>query len=177
MSRKQKSGLVVLLLYSFLYMGCGGKGNEVKSKTDQSVSDTISVHNFATLELFLFTDSGKTQIVNFWAMWCTPCVKELPIIEDYAKKHPDTDVLLISLDFPKDIETKLKPFLKNKNITSKVILLDDSDANSWIDKINPDWSGAIPFTIIFNNEKRSYHERVFENLEDLENEIKKTINN
>ncbi|EPR68468.1 hypothetical protein ADICYQ_2563 [Cyclobacterium qasimii M12-11B] len=108
-------------------------------------------------------------------MWCAPCVKELPIIEAYAKKNPNADVLLVSLDFQKDIETKLKPFLKDKNISSKVILLDDPDSNSWIDKIDPNWSGAIPFTIIFNNKNRSFHERAFESLEDLENEIQKLI--
>ncbi len=104
-------------------------------------------------------------------MWCAPCVKELPYIQEYADKNPDVEVLLVSMDFIKDIDTKLKPFLKERNITSKVILLDDPDANSWIDKVNPDWSGAIPFTIIFNNKTRKFYERSFENLKDLEKQI------
>lgn len=110
-------------------------------------------------------------------MWCAPCVKELPYIEAYTKKHPEVEVLLVSMDFPKEIETKLKPFLKEKNITSKVVLLDDPDSNTWIDKIDPNWSGAIPFTIIFNNEERSFYERSFESLEDLENQVNKTTKN
>lgn len=81
------------------------------------------------------------------------------------------------MDFPEDIETKLKPFLQKKGITSKVVMLDDPDANTWINKVDANWSGAIPFTIIFNNKNRSYYERDFKSVEDLENEINKTIKN
>mgnify|MGYP000483516689 CR=1 FL=1 len=72
------------------------------------------------------------------------------------------------MDFPEDIETKLKPFLEKKKITSKVILLDDPDSNTWIDKVDPNWSGAIPFTLVFNNNKRAFFERSFEDLAALE---------
>ncbi|WP_229792609.1 TlpA family protein disulfide reductase [Ulvibacter litoralis] len=146
-------------------------------ESNLSVNEEIPIYDFSSLEPLLHTESENIHIVNFWAMWCAPCVKELPIIQEYEKNHPNVEVLLVSLDFPKDIETKLKPFLKKKGITSKVVLLDDPDANSWIDKIDPNWSGAIPFTIVFNNEKRSFHERAFKDIQDLEREINRTINN
>jgi len=148
-----------------------------KNKTAASSSfDTIPVYDFKNLEPLLYTKSKKTHIVNFWAVWCTPCVKELPYLEAYAKNNPDTELLLVSLDFPEDMNSKLIPFLKSKEITSKVVVLDDPDANSWIDKVYPNWSGAIPFTIIFNNSNRSFHEKTFESLEDLLQTIDKTIN-
>lgn len=146
------------------------------NKTVTTINDSIPVYNFDTLEPLLYTDTNKTYIINFWAMWCAPCVKELPYIKAYADKNPDVEVLLVSMDFPKDIETKLKPFLKKKNITNKVVILDDPDANTWINKIDPNWSGAIPFTILFNNKQRAFYERSFENEADLETEINKTIN-
>ncbi len=173
---KQKGVLVLLFSLPIFFMGCKNKGNEVNSDIDRSRSDTVDVYDFNALEPLLYTDAEKTHIVNFWAMWCAPCVKELPIIEAYAKNNPDTEILLVSLDFPADIESKLKPFLKKKGITSHVVLLDDPDANSWIDKIDPNWSGALPFTIIHNGKSRTFHERTFESLEDLENEINLTFN-
>ena len=145
----------------------------VTSKAKKNVNQDIPVYDFNEFEPLIYTKSDKTYLVNFWAMWCAPCVKELPYIEEFAVKYPDVEVILVSLDFPKDIETKLKPFLKKKNITQKVVLLDDADANAWIDKIDPNWSGAIPFTIMFNKNERLFYERSFENLEDLENQIKK----
>lgn len=133
----------------------------------------ITIYNFTSIEPVLYSQTPSIKIVNFWAMWCAPCIKELPYLEEYAATHPEVELVLVSLDFPEDIETKLKPFIKKKNIQSKVILLDAPDANSWIDKVNPSWSGAIPFTIISTDTDRSYHERSFESVEDLSNEVNK----
>jgi len=161
----------ILILITVLFLGFTTEGN---SQINNNTNITkIPVLNFNGLEPLLYTDSDEIHIVNFWAMWCAPCVKELPILQEYQKQHPQVKVTLVSLDFTEDIETKLKPFLKKKGITSQVVLLDDPDANSWINKIDPNWSGAIPFTIIFNAKNRSFHERMFTNLEDLENEINK----
>lgn len=160
----------ILVLISFLFLGFTAESNlDIVYKTPSS--GEIPILNFEGLEPLLYTDSEEIQIINFWAMWCAPCVKELPIIQEYQNNNPNVKVTLVSLDFPEDIETKLKPFLKQKGITLNVVLLDDPDANSWIDKIDPNWSGAIPFTIIFNNKNRSFHERMFENIEDIENEV------
>lgn len=163
----------ILVLVMCLFLSC----NNSKSNTVVVNNDTIPVYNFDQLQPLLYTDSSKTYIINFWAMWCAPCVKELPYIQQYQQKNPETEVILVSLDFTKDIETKLKPFLKQKNITSKVVLLDDPASNTWIDKIDPNWSGALPFTIVFNNKKRAFFERSFESVEDLETEINKTLTN
>ncbi len=173
---KQKiHSLFYILLIVCFCLSC--KNDKKDTKELSNINETIDVYDFETIEPLFYTHTNKTYIVNFWAMWCAPCVKELPYIEAYTKKHPEVEVLLVSMDFPKEIETKLKPFLKEKNITSKVVLLDDPDSNTWIDKIDPNWSGAIPFTIIFNNEERSFYERSFESLEDLENQVNKTTKN
>ncbi|MDO6519570.1 TlpA family protein disulfide reductase [Zobellia uliginosa] len=167
--------LLSLLFMPFSYAQVASSTSSPKLKGHEA-SNEIAIYDFDALEPLLHTDSDKIHIVNFWAMWCAPCVKELPIIQEYEKNNPNVEVLLVSLDFPENIETKLKPFLKKKGITSKVVLLDDPDANSWIDKIDPNWSGAIPFTIVFNRRHRSYHERVFEDIEDLKSEINKIRN-
>ncbi|WP_052466923.1 TlpA family protein disulfide reductase [Psychroserpens damuponensis] len=167
--------IIVLLVFS----RCKDNASAITTVNDNEhtvdMSTDIPVHNFTSFEPLLYTTSNKTYIVNFWAMWCAPCVKELPYIQQYAKAYPDAEILLVSLDFQKDIDTKLKPFLQKHGITSKVVLLDDPDSNTWIDKIDPNWSGAIPFTIIFNAEKRAFFERSFESFEDLENEVQNTI--
>ncbi|GAK76223.1 hypothetical protein JCM19296_1820 [Nonlabens ulvanivorans] len=93
-----------------------------------------------------------------------------------ASQNPDIDMLLVSMDFTNDVETSLKPFLKDNNIKSRVILMEDPDANYWINQIDPSWSGAIPFTIIFNKNKRLYLEQSFENAEDFQNQINQFYN-
>jgi hypothetical protein len=82
---------------------------------------------------------------------------------------------LVSLDFPKHIETKLIPFLQKRGLESEVVLLDDVDSNTWIPKVNEDWSGAIPATIIYNADKSVFYERSFD-YKELETELQKFIN-
>jgi hypothetical protein len=40
-------------------------------------------------------------------------------------------------------------------------MLDDPDSNRWIDLVNPNWSGAIPATLIYNKTKREFFEKEF----------------
>lgn len=46
----------------------------------------------------------------------------------------------------------------------------DPDQNTWVPKVNADWSGAIPATVIYNKDKRSFYERSF-TLAELEKEL------
>ncbi len=146
-------------------------------KTISSKDIKLEVYDYNGFKKFLNKKDGKVYIINFWATWCVPCVKELPyfekINEQYSNKN--VEVVLVSLDFPHLYESKLKPFIKKKNLKSKVIALDDADMNSWIPKVNKDWSGAIPATIIYKNDDSKFFEGSF-TYEALETEVKHFLN-
>ncbi|GGG55001.1 TlpA disulfide reductase family protein [Bizionia arctica] len=165
--------LVILLMFS-----CN---NDNKVKGDEGLEKEINagelkVYDFKGFEKYLSTTTDKIYVVNFWATWCAPCVKELPFLEELNKNYANqnVEVILVSLDFPNAYETKLKPFIKNKKLQSKVVALNDTDSNTWIPKVSEDWSGAIPATLIFNKEKRMFYEQSFTYAE-LENEIKQFL--
>lgn len=94
----------------------------------------------------------KIQIINFWATWCGPCIKELPLFEKITSEgRPDVKVILVSLDLDLDPDPeKVYRFIDRKNIQSEVLLLDEPDPNLWINNIEPQWSGALPATVIIN---------------------------
>jgi len=127
------------------------------------------------LEKILNNQENKLLVVNLWATWCAPCVKELPAFEKVAGEYEESKVrfIMLSLDFPSQIESQLKPFLKKNNITLDVSVMMDTDYNSWIDKVDPQWQGNIPSTLIVNNEKKS---RYFHSGEIDEPELRSLLN-
>jgi len=121
----------------------------------------IEIYNFRDLEPLLNKSNDTTYVIHFWATWCVPCLKELPEFNKFADKHSQQKIkiILVSLDFPRHIDNKLIPFIEKHKITSKVIVLDDPNQNYWINKVSPDWSGAIPATLIYKNQFKRFYEK------------------
>jgi thiol-disulfide isomerase/thioredoxin len=113
------------------------------------------------LEALCYKNNDTTYVVNFWATWCSPCVREIEHFEELHRQASNSGlkVILVSLDFPNTIERRVIPFLKEKDITAEVVLVNDLDYNAWIERIDPGWSGAIPATLIYNRDKRLFLEK------------------
>lgn len=150
--------------------------DEVKVEVLSTDDIKLEIHDFNGLEPYLNKSDDKIYVVNFWATWCAPCVKELPHFEELNKnyKGKNVEVMLVSLDFPSQYDKMLKPFIKKHDLQSKILVLDDVDQNTWIPKINENWDGAIPVTIIYNKDKREFYDRTFTYAE-LETELKQFL--
>jgi thiol-disulfide isomerase/thioredoxin len=117
------------------------------------------------------------QVINFWATWCAPCVKEMPLFEKLSQERREINVIFVSMDIDLDPDQeKVNKFITRKKIQSRVIILNQRDPNSWIDTIDKSWSGAIPATLIVNNAngKRKFieHELHPGDLEKLIDEVR-----
>jgi thiol-disulfide isomerase/thioredoxin len=119
-------------------------------------SQSVEVVKFDQLKQLVSQPNDTLYVVNFWATWCAPCVNELPQFETIRQQYANqkVNVLLVSLDDPKTLTTRVKPFIRNRKIRSRVVLLDEPDLNTWVDKIAPEWSGALPMTLILNNKHK-----------------------
>jgi thiol-disulfide isomerase/thioredoxin len=137
----------------------------------------IPVVNFDQFEPSLHYKNDSVYLVNFWATWCIPCRQELPDIEKIGQKYANKKfrVLLVSLDLPKLLESQLIPFIRSNQIKQEVILLNDPNQNNWIDKVDPGWSGEIPFTLIYGRDFRVPHSGTFR-FDELDSIINLKIN-
>jgi thiol-disulfide isomerase/thioredoxin len=140
--------------------------------TLSSYAQQAEVIKFDRLNSLLEEKGQQVHIINFWATWCAPCVKELPLFEALnAKNDPRVKVTLISLDFADEIK-KVNAFISRRKIESKVFLLDEIDYNSWIDRVEKSWGGAIPATLIINQQTG---QRKFVDRELKDGELEKVI--
>jgi thiol-disulfide isomerase/thioredoxin len=137
-------------------------------------SDIIVYEKFGELgNRIRRTDENTVLILNFWATWCKPCVAELPSFDSLAQKYEGTNVrvLLVSLDSKTKVD-KVQSLLLEKELTLETVILADQDADSWIQQVEKEWDGAIPFSIVYKGKRRSIHKGDFKNYTELEAWIK-----
>ena len=136
----------------------------------QSIKTYTSFEDYKPL---LHQNDDTTYVINFWATWCAPCIKEMPAFVklEESYKNKKLKIILTSMDFGNNVNKRVRGFMNKHNINSEVVVLDDPDSNSWIDKVNSEWSGGIPATLIYNRDKRMFFEKEF-----IYQELKQVIN-
>jgi len=141
----------LLIFFTGIFYACQNEGVQEIPQMD-----------FNQFEPFLQKENDTVYVINFWATWCKPCLSELPDFERIRDEYSNqkVEIILVSLDFPNQYEDVLVPFVSERNLRSKVIHLTDVDANKWIGNVSEYWSGAIPATLIYKAEDRSFHESV-----------------
>jgi thiol-disulfide isomerase/thioredoxin len=166
----KKIFFIISIFLSFL--SCKKESQKTATVGDFQQVNLVKMYTYEELKPLLERKDDKTYIVNFWATWCAPCVKELPYFEKINKEYAihNVEVILVSLDFPKQIDKKLIPFINKNKLQAKVVLLNDINEDVWIQAIDKSWSGAIPATLIYNKNGRKFYEQSFD-YETLENEL------
>lgn len=137
----------------------------------------VKVKNFEQLKPLLHQQNDTLYIVNFWATWCAPCIKEVPYFEQIGQKYKNkkVKVLMVNMDFPNQLESRVIPFIEKQNMKNEVILLDDPRQNKWIPQVDEKWTGALPATLIYTKNRREFHQKEF-TFDELEETIKLLLN-
>jgi thiol-disulfide isomerase/thioredoxin len=126
--------IVVSVLLSFIWMS-----KKVDLVTFGQLQEQAAVKNNDTL-----------YVLNFWATWCGPCVKEIPFFEESSKifANQKVKIIYVCLNSAKEI-AGVESFVKAKKIQNTVLLLNETNPNNWIDRVDSEWSGSIPATVMY----------------------------
>lgn len=161
---------LILLLLGFTLFSCSKKAPE---------NQIIKTLQHEELQQILTKQDNTLYVVNFWATWCVPCVKEIPDfmqVNNIYKDNPKFKMILVSLDKAADLDKKVKPFMFKNDIITDMYLLDDNKRmNEWIPAFDKNWDGAIPTTILYKNgQKLAFYGKQLNSIE-LENIINKHL--
>jgi len=170
--------IFILLLNLSLLVSCNSNNNagEIQNIPFKGVKECV---NFSELEPYFHKDNDTTYLINFWATTCPPCLKEFPYFEKLSQemKGKNLELLFINIDGKNHLEDRLFTFLDKRSIDLPIIALTDPNANKWTEAVNPDWYGALPYTIIYKKDKKKYFFGAFENYAQLEKEVLLSLSN
>jgi thiol-disulfide isomerase/thioredoxin len=135
--------------------GCSVKWAEKKEwqkKAQQEwAKEDVSLQTIdeAGIKELVQNKSDKLRLINVWATWCGPCVKELPSFVEINRMYRgrDFEFVSISADSPSNKEKALS-FLKKKQASGANYLFAIDDKYKLIEAIDPKWQGALPYTIL-----------------------------
>lgn len=125
-------------------------------------------------------DAKRPLLINLWATWCAPCREEFPELVkiDNEFRQKGLEFVTISLDDLAEKDTEVAKFLQEMRAEKMpAYLLKTADEEAAIAAIAPNWSGALPLTVLYDqNGKAAYTKMGLIKPEVLRQEITKVLN-
>lgn len=123
-------------------------GKNSKTASNAALAKVTQIDEVKIKELL--KPNGKPLLVNFWATWCVPCREEFPdLVEIDEEFKGKIDFITISLDDPAEINRDVPRFLSEMKAEMPAYLLRTTEEDAVISSIAKDWSGGLPFTVLY----------------------------
>ncbi len=103
----------------------------------------------AALTTALFSPTDHVRVANFWATWCAPCRREMPVLASFGRAHPEVELIFVDLDLPKLRASTVEPFVSDQGLWGFThYLLDDPDPMTALPAVVPGWPDQVPVTLV-----------------------------
>ena len=130
----------IFLLLLIFFLGCNNSDIKLKTVDASDINNQIKKHK-----------GSKAVLINFWATYCVPCIEEFPMIVDLSKKYSEKgmQIYFVSADWL-DRKKEVRDFLLEKDVKGLSFIKEEGNDNNFINEISREWSGALPFTIVYD---------------------------
>jgi thiol-disulfide isomerase/thioredoxin len=145
---------VFLLLLFLLTPTAPQKGVNAQLRPELLVPKTVEPLNAAEFRQLLAHHKGKIVLVNLWATWCAPCLKELPELAKLQEQYRDKglQVLAITLDEPDILETRVKRLWRERAPGLPAYLQTEASSDKFVSVIDPAWAEILPTNYVLDRE-------------------------
>lgn len=155
-------------------MGCSTKWRSKQTAVAEKMAkwdatpvevETIDAAGAAALRK---NGTKKVRLINVWATWCAPCVKEFPDLVETSRKFGsrDFEFISISADDPSDpapvkafldkqnagLSSRLKKSVEAEGRKTNSYLYSGADIDGLMKALDPEWPGAIPHTVLVDTD-------------------------
>jgi thiol-disulfide isomerase/thioredoxin len=115
---------------------------------------------------------GKAKVINVWATWCAPCIGEMPILNEIAKKYESQGVTFVAVSVDENGPSDVDALLARGKLK-----IDFRKAYASFDDLAPlDVAAPIPDTLVFDGQNQlvKHFDKIIER-EELEAAIKQAL--
>ncbi len=151
--------LILALILTLSLTACGDDGSAIKDRPENAergnqIGDLCYGATLTEIDESGYTDhtfdptaSGKITVINFWAYWCPPCVRELPHFEQVAREMAG-EVNIVAIHC--DAIDKAQAFIAENYPDSAILFAMDKGNDPFAYYSALGGSGSIPYTVILD---------------------------
>lgn len=161
MSTEKGAGVALCILIGLAVVVVSGKVGSDARKTEISIrspearssgpgvptgepAPVFALKDLDGNEINLTDQRGKVVLVDFWATWCPPCLKELPHIQRFHEQYRDKGLVVLAISTDQEKE-KVRPFVEQHGYTFPVLFADGKVESAY--KV-----GGIPVVYLIDRE-------------------------
>ncbi len=148
----------LIILNMPFYLGCGAKAEdetrpkkEVKAEGPVAADFTLKDLNDKDVKLSDF--KGKVIILDFWATWCPPCVREIPHFNELYKEYAEKGLVVLGVSLDRGGVDAVKSFKEKRTPIDYTVVMGNQETGGVYQLyLPPEERGGIPFTFVIDRD-------------------------
>jgi thiol-disulfide isomerase/thioredoxin len=149
----------VALIGAAVLGGAAGTATVASSSSSTEASQGIPARELrlvtaGELTQVLAAERGKLVLLNLWATWCVPCLKEIPDLVSLERELGPRGLVVIgvAMDEPSELEATVRPFHAKHFPGFRSYLRGEPDMDSLASAVDPAWNELLPTTYLIGRD-------------------------